>query len=44
MLREWVDGERLEVMAHQVRPAILAERAHDIGAVLSGIARTLESW
>jgi aminoglycoside phosphotransferase (APT) family kinase protein len=37
MLREWIDGERLETVAHQLSPAVLADLAHDVGAVLAGI-------
>jgi aminoglycoside phosphotransferase (APT) family kinase protein len=37
MLREWVAGERLEVVAHQLDPIRLAELAYDVGSVLAGI-------
>jgi aminoglycoside phosphotransferase (APT) family kinase protein len=37
MLRAWVDGERLEIVAHQLRPPALVQLAEDIGAVLAGV-------
>jgi aminoglycoside phosphotransferase (APT) family kinase protein len=37
MLREWVNGERLEVVAHQLGPMELKELGYDIGSVLAGI-------
>jgi aminoglycoside phosphotransferase (APT) family kinase protein len=37
MLREWIAGERLEMVAHQMSSAGLHELAEDIGAVLAGI-------
>jgi aminoglycoside phosphotransferase (APT) family kinase protein len=37
MLRDWVDGERLEIVAHQLSPPALMQLADDLGAVLAGI-------
>ena len=37
MLRDWTDGQRLEVVAHEQTPAVLAGLGHDIGTVLAGI-------
>src|ERR1700737_3755501 len=35
MLRDWADGQRLEVVAHKQTPAVLVELARDIGKVLA---------
>ncbi len=37
MLRDWADGQRLEVVAHEQTTAVLVELARDIGTVLAGI-------
>jgi aminoglycoside phosphotransferase (APT) family kinase protein len=37
MLRDWVPGKRLEVVANDLAPTALLELARDIGAVLVGI-------
>jgi aminoglycoside phosphotransferase (APT) family kinase protein len=37
MLRDWADGERLEVVAHEQTPADLVDLARDIGNVLAGV-------
>lgn len=37
MLREWADGQRLEMAAHAQAPAVLVELARDVGTVLAGI-------
>jgi aminoglycoside phosphotransferase (APT) family kinase protein len=39
MLRAWVEGERLEVVAHRLDPIELAALARDVGGVLAGIHR-----
>ena len=37
MLRDWADGQRLEVAALEQAPAMLVELARDIGNVLAGV-------
>ena len=37
MLRDWSDGKRLEVVAHEQTTAVLARLGRDIGTVLAGI-------
>src|SRR5438105_15036284 len=37
MLRDWADGQRLEVVAHEQTLAVLVELARDVGGVLAGI-------
>ena len=37
MLRDWADGQRLEMVAHEQTPAVLVELARDIGTVLAGV-------
>ncbi|HEX8968252.1 MAG TPA: phosphotransferase [Chloroflexota bacterium] len=39
MLRDWSEGQRLDVVAHELTPTALMELARDIGAVLAGIHR-----
>ena len=37
MLRDWVSGQRLEVVAHELMPTALVELGRDIGTALAGI-------
>jgi aminoglycoside phosphotransferase (APT) family kinase protein len=37
MLRDWADGQRLELVAREQTPHVLVDLARDVGAVLAGI-------